>query len=70
MTEAKPTMEPRQLSFFSEWCVVVVWPDGQKQRIEGFTTEVHARRWIENESAAWIASASQSRQQPGLAGFQ
>jgi hypothetical protein len=61
MTDADPTLEPRPLKFFSEWYVRVVWPDGQKQRVDGFENEAHARGWIASESAEWIANARQSR---------
>ena len=52
-----PTMTPRQLKFFSEWYVVVAWPDGREQRVNGFDSEAHARGWIDQESEAWIANA-------------
>ena len=57
MTDAAPKMEPRQLGFFSEWFVQITWPSGQKQRVDGFTSEAHARGWIEHESQAWLASS-------------
>jgi hypothetical protein len=31
-------------------------PDGTIERIEGFTTEGEAGRWIKNESAVWLHS--------------
>ena len=56
MSDVIPKMEPRQLGFFSEWFVLITWPDGRKQRVDGFSTEAHARGWMEHESAAWLAS--------------
>jgi hypothetical protein len=49
-------MTPRQLSFFSEWFVEVVWPNGAKQRVHGFSSEAHARGWIAHESASWLVN--------------
>jgi hypothetical protein len=57
MTDDKPKMTPRQLTFFSEWYVEVVWPNGGKQRVDGFSSEAHARGWIEHESMNWIVNA-------------
>ncbi len=54
---AAPTLTPQSMGFFSEWCVVVVWPDGRRKRVNGFRDEAHARGWIEHESAAWLANA-------------
>jgi hypothetical protein len=56
-----PTMTPRPLSFFSDWYVEVVWPDGDKQKVTGFESEAHARGWIEHESKAWLARARRPR---------
>jgi hypothetical protein len=62
MTETVPTMTPRQLGFFSDWYVDIRWPNGAKQRVDGFTSEAHARGWIEHESASWLANS----RRPGL----
>jgi hypothetical protein len=58
VTTASPTMTPRQMNMFSDWYVVVVWPDGHKQQVNGFKDERHARGWIEHESQAWLAKAA------------
>jgi hypothetical protein len=60
MSDNVPTMTPRQFDFFSEWSVVIVWPNGRKQKVNGFTTEAHARGWIEHESAEWLANGKHS----------
>jgi hypothetical protein len=59
MTTPKPIMTPHALGFFSEWYVLVEWPNGRKQKVNGFKNEAHARGWIEQESAAWIANITQ-----------
>jgi NTP pyrophosphatase (non-canonical NTP hydrolase) len=56
MSSPTPTLTPRQLGFFSDWLVAVVWPNGAKQQVNGFTSEAHARGWITHNSAEWIAS--------------
>ena len=55
MTDAKPTLTPRQLDMFSDWCVRAVWPNGQERQVHGFSSEAHARGWIKTLSAEWIA---------------
>lgn len=54
MTQSDPTMTPRQMGFFSEWYVQVVWPNGYKQEVHGFRDEAHARGWIAQEGRAWV----------------
>jgi hypothetical protein len=61
MSEADPILTPRQLGFFSEWFVEVVWPSGRKERVDGFSSEAHARGWIAHESAAWIDEVRRPR---------
>lgn len=56
MSSLTPTLTPRQLGFFSDWKIIVVWPNGVKQQINGFSSEAHARGWITHNSAEWIAS--------------
>ena len=52
-----PTMEPRPFGVFSEWYVLVRWPSGHTEKVQSFRSEAHARGWIAQESAAWIAKA-------------
>jgi NTP pyrophosphatase (non-canonical NTP hydrolase) len=60
MTDNTPTMQPKQMGFFSDWYVEVRWPDGQKERVTGFSSEHHALGWIEHESPAWLATNTKS----------
>ena len=57
MLEDDPKMEPRSFGFFSEWYVQVTWPSGHTEVVQSFKNEAHARGWIAQESAAWIAKA-------------
>ena len=56
MSDNAPSLTPRQLTFFSEWYVEIAWPNGRKRRVDGFSSEAHARGWIEHESSNWIAN--------------
>jgi len=60
MTDVVPTMQPKQMAFFSDWFVEVRWPDGQKEKVSGFSSEHHALGWIEHESPAWLAAHSKA----------
>jgi len=61
MSDNIPTLTPKQMGFFSEWYVQIVWPDGRKKRVDGFSSEAHARGWIEHESRAYIADLTAPR---------
>jgi hypothetical protein len=37
-----------------EFCVLVVWPDGSKSRIDHFASSQDAQRWIDREAANWL----------------
>lgn len=59
-TAVVPRMEPRAVGFFSDWYVLVTWPNGEKQKVAGFTSEAHARGWIEHDSKTWLAQGAKS----------
>jgi NTP pyrophosphatase (non-canonical NTP hydrolase) len=68
MSNSTPTLTPRQLGFFSDWKVLVVWPNGLKQQINGFTSEAHAQGWITHNSSDWIlANTPRDLSEPGQA---
>ena len=56
-----PTFKPEQMGFFSEWFIVITWPDGQQQKMNGFRNEAHCQGWIEHESAKWVARTTRPR---------
>jgi hypothetical protein len=35
--------------------IVVIWPKGPEQQLDGFSSAEAAQRWIENEAPSWIA---------------
>ena len=55
-SKAKPIFTPRELKDWSGWFVVVQWPNGREQHVNGFGSEAAAISWIADESAAWLAS--------------
>jgi hypothetical protein len=60
MSDSLPSMTARQLGFFSEWYVEMIWPDGRKRRVDGFSSQDHALKWIEHERASWPKSEKPS----------
>jgi hypothetical protein len=50
----KPTFEIEQWKIGGGYYVRATLPDGTVDRIEGFTTEGEAARWIKNESVVWL----------------
>jgi hypothetical protein len=49
----RATIEPARNKVGSEWYVRMRRPDGETH-ISGFKSEEEARRWIKNESTAWL----------------
>jgi hypothetical protein len=35
--------------------IVVIWPKGPEQQLDGFSSVEAAQRWIENDAPSWIA---------------
>jgi NTP pyrophosphatase (non-canonical NTP hydrolase) len=60
MTDIVPTLKPKPMAFFSDWYVEVRWPDGQTEKVSGFSSEHHALGWIEHESPGWLAMNKKS----------
>jgi hypothetical protein len=55
---AKPVFEVERWAIGGGYYVRVTLTDGTVDRIEGFTTEGEAQRWIKNESIAWLHQRS------------
>ena len=49
-----PTMVAHELKDQSGWYVRLAWPSGSTEDLD-FSTEVEAREWIRDRSAAWLA---------------
>ena len=39
--------------------VVVIWPNGPEQQLDGFSSVEAAQAWIENDGPSWIAGSLQ-----------
>ncbi len=57
---AQPDMRPVSLKDGAGYYVLVGWPAGQEEQVDGFATEAEAERWIA-ESASWVARHPRSR---------
>lgn len=55
MATTKPTLEVRELKDGSAYYVLVTWPDGMEQQVNGFSNREEAHLWIEHDSDAWLA---------------
>ena len=51
---AKPVFEVAQWAIGGGYYVRATLTDGTVERIEGFTTENEAWRWIRNKSVVWL----------------
>lgn len=53
-SNAGPTFEASKLKMGKDWSVLVKWPDGREQYLEGFQTHDEMRVWINDKSLAWL----------------
>jgi hypothetical protein len=42
------------------YLIVVTWPKGPEQQLDGFASAEDARAWIENDGPSWIVGSSYS----------
>jgi hypothetical protein len=54
MPEAKPSFTIEKDKIGLGECVIALWPDGRREVVTGFGTEVDAQNWIEQDSARWL----------------
>ena len=57
---AEPVFEVQRWAIGGGYYVRATLTDGTVDRIEGFTTEGEAGRWIKNESAVWLSERRKS----------
>jgi len=55
----RPTFEIGQ-SKDGGYLVLVTWPDGPEQQLDGFSSVEAARAWIEDDGPSWIAACEGS----------
>ena len=61
MTEPRPTFNARKkTSPGIGWIVEATWPNGQVDKIEGFSSEAKALKWIAERSAIWLGNNAAS----------
>ena len=48
------------------YLVLVIWPEGSEQQVDGFASVEAARAWIENDGPSWIADSPYSHVKPLL----
>lgn len=59
MTEPRPTFTARKKTPPAiGWIVEATWPNGQVDKIEGFSSEGKAVKWIAEQSETWLRSSA------------
>jgi hypothetical protein len=59
MTEPRPTFTARRkTSPAIGWIVEATWSNGQVDKIEGFSSEAKAVKWIAEQSETWLGHSS------------
>lgn len=58
---AMPKFEIKPLKDHSGFYVLVTWPEGQAEHVNGFQSEAEADAWITNDTATWLARHPRSR---------
>jgi hypothetical protein len=51
----RPTLEISE-SEDGGYLVLVTWPEGPEQQLEGFANVEAARAWIEDDGPSWVAA--------------
>ena len=50
----EPKFAARKSIMMREYHVLVIWPDGRREKIGRFGRRLSAARWIEEKSADWL----------------
>jgi hypothetical protein len=50
----EPSFRPRELKAGSGWYVLVTWPNGDAEHVNGFTSDLEAKGWISTQSRSWL----------------
>jgi hypothetical protein len=37
------------------WHVIIAWPDGRQERVNGFLSRDECEAWVRNDSAHWLS---------------
>ena len=60
MLKHRPTFEISE-SKDGGYLVLLTWPKGSEQQVDGFASVEAARAWIEDDAPSWIAASKCSR---------
>jgi hypothetical protein len=59
MTEPRPTFTARRKTPPAiGWIIEATWPTGQVDKIEGFSSEAKAVKWIAEQSETWLGNSA------------
>jgi len=53
--KSSPILEKRELKDGSAWYIVLTWPNGQTEHIDGFSSESDINEWITTKYRGWLA---------------
>jgi hypothetical protein len=56
-----PPMTPHQRKDTSGWMVLVAWPDGQEEQINGFRSSSDALSWLSEGQQEWLSKHPRNR---------
>jgi hypothetical protein len=59
----RPTFEISE-SRDGGYLVLVTWPEGPEQQLDGFASVEAAQAWIENDGPSWIAAGEMLARKP------
>ena len=49
------TLRARELKDGSAWYIVLTWPNGQTENIDGFSSETEINEWMTTKYRGWLA---------------
>ena len=53
--KGSPTLQARELKDGSAWYIVLTWPNGQTENIDGFSSETEINEWMTTKYRGWLA---------------
>jgi hypothetical protein len=66
VNEIPPTFLPRKGVLMRQYHVLVLWPDGRRERVGRFCRRPDAARWIREKSAKWLMQKFAEQRLDGL----
>jgi hypothetical protein len=56
----QPIISARRSRVPNDWHGMITWPDGRKERVNGFASCGEVADWIANDSARWLDARQRS----------